>query len=159
MFFIIIDDYYYGDYLLLLMIVLLLLMIICYCNKTNCSSSIYKVIRPVLSFFLSFLTIRFHKYKKALKSTKKHQKYWVFFKTNSSIKYFSMTFSWRFSIYIFLICLSSLHFCWYSFICCYSLLCWGICVSFSWCCCYLPSFGGCLCGRKMMLMMSFWTYN
>ena len=50
------------------MIVLLLLMIICYCNKTNFSSSIYKVIRPVLNFF--FFTIRFHKYKKAPKSTK-----------------------------------------------------------------------------------------
>ena len=39
----------------------------------NWSSSIYKVIRPVLNF-LFFFTIRFHKYKKALKSTKKHQK-------------------------------------------------------------------------------------
>ena len=71
----IVIDYYYGDYLLLLMIViddyLLLLMIICYCNKTNFSSSIYKVIRPVLNF-LFFFTIRFHKYKKAPKSTKKH---------------------------------------------------------------------------------------
>ena len=43
----------------------LLLMIICYCNNTNFSSSIYKVIRPVLNLF--FFTIRFHKYKKAEK--------------------------------------------------------------------------------------------
>ena len=58
-------------YLLLLIIViddyLLLLMIICYCNKTNFSSSVNEVIRPVF-----FLTIRFYKYKKALKSIKKH---------------------------------------------------------------------------------------
>ena len=59
MFFIIIghDDDYYGDYLLLLMIIddyLLLLMIICYCNKTNFTSSIYKVIRPVFNFFFFF---------------------------------------------------------------------------------------------------------
>ena len=33
-----------------------------------------KVIRPVLNFLLFFFTIRFFKYKKALKSTKKHQK-------------------------------------------------------------------------------------
>ena len=46
------------------MIVLLLLVIICYCNKTNFSSSIYKAIRPILNF-LFFFTIRFHKYKKA----------------------------------------------------------------------------------------------
>ena len=46
LFLMIIDDYW-----LLLMIALLLLMIICYCNKANCSSSIYKVIRPVLYFF------------------------------------------------------------------------------------------------------------
>ena len=37
------------------------------------SSNGNKVIRPVLNF-LFFFTIRFHKYKKALKSTKKHQK-------------------------------------------------------------------------------------
>ena len=55
------------------MIILLLLMIICYCNKTNFSSSIYKVIRPVLNFFF-FFTIRFYKHQKALKSTKRHQK-------------------------------------------------------------------------------------
>ena len=52
------------------MIVLLLLMIICYCNKKIFSSSITEVIRPVLFFF----TISFHKYKKALKNTKKHYK-------------------------------------------------------------------------------------
>ena len=53
-----IDDYYW-----------LLMMIICYCNKTNCSSSIYKVIRPVLNFFFFYDMIS-----QALKSTKKHQK-------------------------------------------------------------------------------------
>ena len=37
------------------------------------SSNINEVIRPVLNF-LFFFTIRFHKYKKAPKSTKKHQK-------------------------------------------------------------------------------------
>ena len=37
--------------------------------KNKMSSSIYKVIRPVLNFFF---TIRFHKYKKALKSIKKY---------------------------------------------------------------------------------------
>ena len=50
---VIIDDYYWS-----------LLMIICYCNKTNFSSSIYKVIRPVLNFLI-FFTIRFHKHQKA----------------------------------------------------------------------------------------------
>ena len=39
------------------------------CNKTNCSSIYKEVIRPVLLNFLFFFTIRFHKYKKALKST------------------------------------------------------------------------------------------
>ena len=79
----IVIDYYYGDYLLLLIIViddyLLLLMIICYCNKTNFSSSIYKVVRPVLKF-LFFFTMRFHKYKKALKSTKSTINLLVFFR-------------------------------------------------------------------------------
>ena len=77
----IVIDYYYGDYLLLLMIVIddyLLLMIICYCNKTKFSSSIYKVIRPVLKFLFS-LMMRFHKYKKALKSTKSTINLLVFF--------------------------------------------------------------------------------
>ena len=72
----IIIDYYYW---LLLMIIIgdyywLLLMIIIddyYGDKTNFSSSINEVIRSVLFIFF---TIRFHKYKKALKSTKKHQK-------------------------------------------------------------------------------------
>ena len=72
----IIIDYYYW---LLLMIIIgdyywLLLMIIIddyYGDKTNFSSSINEVIRSVLLFFF---TIRFHKYKKALKGTKKHQK-------------------------------------------------------------------------------------
>ena len=56
---IIIIGNYYGDYLLLLMIIFLLLMIICYCNKTNCSSIYQEVIRPVLNFLF---TIRFHKH-------------------------------------------------------------------------------------------------
>ena len=68
----IVIDYYYGDYLLLLMIViddyLLLLMIICYCNKTNFSSSIYKVIRPVLKFLFFF----YDEISQVQKSTKKH---------------------------------------------------------------------------------------
>ena len=73
-------------------------MIICCCNKTNFSSSINEVIRPVLYIYiyiyiyfffydktsqvqkstiniLYFFRIRFHKYKKALKSTKKHNQY------------------------------------------------------------------------------------
>ena len=41
------------------------------CNKTNCSIIYKEVIRPVLNFFFM---IRFYKYKKALKSTKKYQK-------------------------------------------------------------------------------------
>ena len=61
----IIIDYYYGDHLLLLMIVLLLLMIIGYCNKTNFSSSMYKVIRPVLNFLYFF----YDKISEALEST------------------------------------------------------------------------------------------
>ena len=68
---IIIDDYW-----LLLMIIIddywwLLMIIIIdnhYGDKTNFSSRINEAIRPVLFFF----TIRFRKYKKALKSTKKH---------------------------------------------------------------------------------------
>ena len=44
-----------------------------YCSLV--SSSINGVIRPVLDFLLLFFfTIRFHKYKKAPKSTKKHRK-------------------------------------------------------------------------------------
>ena len=43
-----------------------------YNNRDNViSSNIIEVIRPVLNF-LFFFTIRFHKYKKALKSTKRH---------------------------------------------------------------------------------------
>ena len=38
------------------------------------SSDINEVIRPVLIFFFFFFTIRFDKYKKALKCTKRHQK-------------------------------------------------------------------------------------
>ena len=38
------------------------------------SSSVNKAIRSALNFLFSFFTIRFHKYKKAPKSTKKHQK-------------------------------------------------------------------------------------
>ena len=38
------------------------------------SSNINEVIRPVLNFFF-FFTIRFHKYKKALKSTKSTKKH------------------------------------------------------------------------------------
>ena len=38
-------------------------------NYCEVSSNVNEVIRPVLDFFF---TIRFHKYKKALKSTKKH---------------------------------------------------------------------------------------
>ena len=54
------------------------MVIVGYCNKTNFSSSINGVIRPVLNF-LFFFTIRFHKYKKAQKeykvpkSTKKYK--------------------------------------------------------------------------------------
>ena len=44
-----------------------------YLLNKEASSSIYKVIRSVLNFLFVF-TIRFHKYKKVLKSTKKHQK-------------------------------------------------------------------------------------
>ena len=65
------------------MIVLLLFMIICYCNKINFSSSINEVIRLVLFFF----TIRFHKYKKVLKGTKKHFYHKTFF-VNKQISYF-----------------------------------------------------------------------
>ena len=36
------------------------------------SNNINEVIRPVLNFLFFFFTIRFHKYKKAPKSTKKH---------------------------------------------------------------------------------------
>ena len=57
------------------MIVLLLLMIICYCNKTNFSSSIYKVIRPVLNFLFFF----YDKISQVQKSTKKHNQYIGFF--------------------------------------------------------------------------------
>ena len=66
----IIDDYWLL--LMIMMIVLLLLMIICYCNKTNFSSSIYKVIRLVLNFLLFFL-------QKDFTSTKKHNQYIGFF--------------------------------------------------------------------------------
>ena len=38
------------------------------------SSNINDVIRSVSNFLLFFFMIRFHKYKKAQKSTKKHQK-------------------------------------------------------------------------------------
>ena len=47
-----------------------LVLMIQNCPKN--SSNINEVIRPVLNFF--FFIIRFHKYKKAPKSTKKHQK-------------------------------------------------------------------------------------
>ena len=57
---------------------IIIMMIIGYCNKTNFSSSINGVIRPVLNF-LFFLTIRFHKNYKAPKSAKKHNQYNVFF--------------------------------------------------------------------------------
>ena len=90
----IIDNYYWwllimiGDYWLLLMIIIdnycwLLLMITDYYwwlfviidnyyhDKITFSSIIIEVIRPVLNF-LYFFAIRFHKYKKALKRTKKH---------------------------------------------------------------------------------------
>ena len=52
--FFIIDDYFsiIDDCSFIVDDYLLLLMIICYCNKTNYSSSIYKVIRPVFNFFL-----------------------------------------------------------------------------------------------------------
>ena len=63
---IIIDDYYWwlfdDDYLMMI--------IKKDCNKTNCSSGIYKVIRPVLNF-LSFF---YDKISQALKSTQKHSK-------------------------------------------------------------------------------------
>ena len=36
------------------------------------TSSIYKVIRPVLNFLLFFFTIRFYQHEKVLKSTKRH---------------------------------------------------------------------------------------
>ena len=72
-------DYYDGDYMLLL-------MIICYCNKANFSSSIYKVIRPVLNFLLFFFTIRFHKHQKALKSTKSTINILFFFRIRFYIK-------------------------------------------------------------------------
>ena len=39
------------------------------CEKINCSSSIYKVIRPVLNFFFFYDNIS-----QVRKSTKKHQK-------------------------------------------------------------------------------------
>ena len=42
-------------------------------------------------------------------------RYWVISKPNYSNKSFSVTFSWRLPIYNFLICLSSLNFCWDSF--------------------------------------------
>ena len=63
---IIIDDcsFIIDDYWLLLTIIIdywLLLMIICYCNKEKFSSTIYKVIQPVLNF-LSFFAIRFYKH-------------------------------------------------------------------------------------------------
>ena len=70
------------------MIVLLLLMIICYCNKTNFSSSISEVIRLVWFFFM----IRFHKYKKALKGikdTKKHFYHRNFFRKEANKLLFS----------------------------------------------------------------------
>ena len=47
-------------------------------RNSNKSSGIYKVIRPVLNFF--FFTIRFHKYKKALKNTKSTTNILVFFR-------------------------------------------------------------------------------
>ena len=60
----IIDDYYWwlfdDDYLMMI--------IKKDCNKINCSSSIYKVIRPVLNF-LSYL---YDKISQGLKSTQKH---------------------------------------------------------------------------------------
>ena len=43
-------------------------MIICYCNKTNFSSSIYKVFRPVLNFL--FFYDKISQIQKALKSAK-----------------------------------------------------------------------------------------
>ena len=43
------------------------------CDKVNFSSNINEVIKLVFNY-LFFFTIRLHKYKKALKSTKKHQK-------------------------------------------------------------------------------------
>ena len=74
------DDYYCFIILLLLIIViddyLLLLMIICYCNKTNFSSSINEVISPVLNFLFFFhdkisqVQKSMTKHQKALKSTK-----------------------------------------------------------------------------------------
>ena len=68
------DDYYCFIILLLLIIViddyLLLLMIICYCNKTNFSSSINEVIRPVLNFLFFF----HDKISQVQKSMTKHQK-------------------------------------------------------------------------------------
>ena len=77
LFFIIIDDYLLlmiiiDDYLLLLMIVLLLLMIICYCNKTNCSSSIYKVIRPGLNFLFIFFYDKILQVQKSIKKNARH---------------------------------------------------------------------------------------
>ena len=71
--FVITDYYYYGDYLLLLMIICyywwLLLIIICYCNKINFSSSIYKVIRPVLNFLFFY-----NKISQVQKSIKKNKR-------------------------------------------------------------------------------------
>ena len=65
------------------------------------------------------------------------RRYLIISKPSNSIKSFSVTFSCRFPICAFLICLSSLHFCQDSFACSY-LLCCGICLWFLWCCCYLP---------------------
>ena len=42
-----------------------------YKPSLNASSNINEVIRPVLNFL--FFTVKFHKYKKALKSTKKQK--------------------------------------------------------------------------------------
>ena len=60
---IIIDDcFFIIDYYLLLLIIIIMV------NKF--SSSINEVIRPVINFLFFFFTIRFHKYKKALKRIK-----------------------------------------------------------------------------------------
>ena len=49
-------------------------------RNSNKSSGIYKVIRPVLNFLFIFFMIRFHKYKKALKSTKSTTNILIFFR-------------------------------------------------------------------------------
>ena len=64
----IIDDYYWWLIIITDSWWWLLLIIICYCNKTNFSSSIYKVIRPVLNLLFFF----YDKISQVQKSTKKH---------------------------------------------------------------------------------------